>query len=579
MSEVVWREWGDDAFAEAQQLDRPILLDIGAVWCHWCHVMDHGIPGDPIHTGTYSDPEIIDIINSRFIPIKVDNDRRPDINARYNMGGWPTTAFLTPYGEPLYGATYLTPQQMLGLLESIADYYRDNKDDVLQKVSQHTQRLQSSLEAPLQTADINAGMVVYVESEIKRNFDKMFGGFGTQPKFPHSDTLNLAITRYAETSDDDLRVVAEKTLIEMSSGGMYDQFAGGYFRYSTTRDWSIPHYEKMLEDNARLLITNILAYQMFGDTQYRDIALDVKRFLMEVMYNPATGTFAGSQDADQEDAYYGRPLSERELMPTPYIDRTIYVDWNALAVSAFTQLYRIHGDTAALETAVRLYDFLTKRVAPYHYYLDGKGQGAEHQLTDIEALLGAALDLFESTGSKRYLSEARGLADIAATELLDTYTKLFRDIPESGKVLGALKLARFDQEDNSHMALHLIRLAALTENVRYRNIAGSVLKALAGSYQEQSYFSSAFARSVASFLALQVRVVLVGSLDSPEMENLKTTAYRTFAANKVVELRSPEESGEYPPDADGIPIAYVCVGTVCSQPTADQQTLAKLIKR
>ncbi len=574
MAELLWREWGKEAFAEARTLDRPILLDIGAVWCHWCHVMDHGIPGDPIHSGTYSNPEVVAAINRDYIPIKVDNDRRPDINARYNMGGWPTTAFLTPSGDPIYGATYLTPDQMLGLLENIAEYYKINRVEITEKLREMSERRDSTSRVK---GELTQEIPAYVGKEIKRSFDRAFGGFGTQPKFPHPEALNFCLEQYADAADEELRVVAVKTILEMASGGMYDQFAGGFFRYSTTRDWSIPHYEKMLEDNSRLLKTCLLAYSVFKDEQFKDIALDVKRFLLEVMFDPSAGTFAGSQDADLEDAYYGRPLAERELMTTPFIDWTVYLDWNALVVSGFAELYKQLGDNAALDIAIRLYDFLTVRVAPSHFFANDVRNGPINQLSDVVALSSAAIDLYESTGLARYLSEARGLADIALSDLYSNDSALFRDTPVDPAALGSLTAHKYEQEDNALAALLLLRLSSHTGSTKYKTAAEAVLSSLAGVYREQSYFASTAARAVSAYLSPQKQIVLVGSLTSPEMKELKSAAYRSFALNKIVVLKDGMDSFEYLPDPEGRPVAYVCVGTTCSRPVTTTAELLELI--
>ena len=308
---IPWREWGDDAFAEARAQDKPVLLDIGAVWCHWCHVMDTGIPGDPDHTGTYSNPEVQKRILDGFIPIKVDNDRRPDINARYNMGGWPTTAFLTPDGDTLYGETYVPPPRMVALLDYIADLYRNSKESILEQAAQ--MRAQRAESEALTASDLNPDTTATVIAAIKRNFDFAYGGFGSQPKFPHPDALRLTLEEYARTQDPELRVIAEKTLHGMADGGMYDQFAGGFFRYSTTRDWSIPHFEKMLEDNAKLTSVYALASQVLDDPYYMEVVKTAHKWLLTDMRDPETGAFAGSQDADKEEAYYGQPLSVRAI--------------------------------------------------------------------------------------------------------------------------------------------------------------------------------------------------------------------------------------------------------------------------
>ena len=171
----------------------------------------------------------------------------------------------------------------------------------------------------------------------------MYGGFGTQPKFPHPDALRLVLEEYHRTQDPALREIAEKTLHGMADGGMYDKFAGGFFRYSTTRDWSVPHFEKMLEDNAKLTSVYALASQVLNDPYYLDVVKTAHAWLLTDMRDPETGAFAGSQDADAEEAYYGQPLSVRATLPTPFIDRTVYTGWNALMVSRFSGKVQDYG--------------------------------------------------------------------------------------------------------------------------------------------------------------------------------------------------------------------------------------------
>ena len=216
-SSISWREWGEDAFAEAKAADKPILLDIGAVWCHWCHVMDTGIPGDPVHTGTYSDPAVQERIAKNFIPIKVDNDRRPDINARYNMGGWPTTAFLTPDGDTLYGETYVAPSRMVGLLDYMANVYADQKDQIAEQAAE--MREQRAKSEALTPSELDPNTTANVLKSIAGQFDPVYGGFGSQPKFPHPDALRLVLEEYARTQDPAQREIAEKTLHGMADGG------------------------------------------------------------------------------------------------------------------------------------------------------------------------------------------------------------------------------------------------------------------------------------------------------------------------------------------------------------------------
>jgi uncharacterized protein YyaL (SSP411 family) len=294
-------------------------------------------------------------ISDNFIPIKVDNDRRPDINARYNMGGWPTTAFLTPAGATLYGETYVTPSRMIGLLDHITEVYKSSKDQIAEQTAEvSAQRMASET---LNPSSLDPATTETVLVAIRRNFDPQFGGFGREPKFPHPDTLRLVLETYAATKEIKLREIAEKTLHGMADGGMYDRFAGGFFRYSTTRDWSIPHFEKMLEDNAKLTSVYCLASQILEDDYYLEVVKSAHNWLLSDMRDPETGAFAGSQDADKEEAYYGEPLSVRTAMPTPYIDRTVYTNWNSLMVSALVARYKITSEVTILMPQSKLLTF------------------------------------------------------------------------------------------------------------------------------------------------------------------------------------------------------------------------------
>ena len=272
------------------------------------------------------------------------------------MGGWPTTAFLTPDGDTLYGETYVPPPRMIGLLDYIADVYHNRKEEVAEQTKQmREQRAQAETSAP---SDLDPDTAARVIAFIKSNFDFAYGGFGREPKFPHPESLRLVLEQYAQTGDPELRVIAEKTLHGMADGGMYDQYAGGFFRYSTTRDWSIPHFEKMLEDNAKLTSVYALASQVLDDPYYLDVVKSAQGWLLSDMRDPETGAFAGSQDADKEEAYYGQPLDVRATLPTPYIDRTVYAGWNALMVSALVARYQVTGEHEPLNAAFKTHKFL-----------------------------------------------------------------------------------------------------------------------------------------------------------------------------------------------------------------------------
>lgn len=561
---IKWREWGDEAFAEARARDVPILLDIGAVWCHWCHVMDTGIDGDPTHTGTYSHPEVVRRIEANFVPVKVDNDRRPDINARYNMGGWPTTAFLTPDGETLYGETYVPPPRMVALLDHMHDAWTNKRDEIaLQADDVRRQRADAEQTAP--SGELDPQTIASVVVFIKRNFDFAYGGFGAQPKFPHPAALQLALEEYARTGDAELRTVAEKTLAGMADGGMYDQYAGGFFRYSTTRDWSVPHYEKMLEDNAKLTTVYALASQVLGESRYLDIVKSAHGWLLDVMRDPETGAFAGSQDADKEEAYYGEPLDVRATLPTPFIDRTIYTGWNCLMVSSLIARWKLTSEQDILDAAASAFGFVKDALGSpdglRHFFADGRAQGSVGLLADLTDFAQAALDLYEATSEASFMADARHVAD-AILALEDKEHGGFFDIAPDPTALGELARPKKDMTENADAALALLRLSAVTDDTRLRQAAERALQLFADECRQSSFFASAYARAVGAALAPPLHIVIVGE---ERRGPLTRTAWQVVGAGGAVEILDADtgKARNFPAAENGAARAYVCVGTNC----------------
>ena len=299
---VQWREWGDAAFGQARQQDKPILLDIGAVWCHWCHVMDRE---------SYENEEVARLINEHYIPVKVDRDERPDIDARYQtavsaltgQGGWPLTAFLTPDGRPFYGGTYFPPDDRYGrpgmkrVLEAIAYNYRTQRTQILENAQRISDTLSRVERFEKESAEVGQEVVDAIVENIGRMFDPRFGGFGNAPKFPHPSALDVLLDVYLETRQAWLLNVVTTTLECMGRGGVYDQLGGGFHRYSVDERWIVPHFEKMSYDNAGLLVNYLRAYQVTGNEFFREIALGTLSWVETTLSSPGGGFFA-SQDAD-----------------------------------------------------------------------------------------------------------------------------------------------------------------------------------------------------------------------------------------------------------------------------------------
>lgn len=299
---IDWYEFGEEAFARARELDRLILLDIGAVWCHWCHVIDRE---------SYENDEIAQLINAHYIAVKVDRDQRPDIDARYQQiiasltgqGGWPLTAFLTPDGRVLYGGTYFPPQAMKKLLDQLKDVYREQKNEIMRESLDA--RSQEDIQASLNAAETEAvqhrippDVFERIIEQAKGTFDNELGGFGLQPKFPHFSTLEFLIQQAVRESRGDLDKMLHTTLIAMAQGGMHDHIGGGFHRYSVDRQWHVPHFEKMAYDNAEALKVYAQAYKLSQNPLYRDTVDGILRFVGQVLSDQEQGGFYASQDAD-----------------------------------------------------------------------------------------------------------------------------------------------------------------------------------------------------------------------------------------------------------------------------------------
>ncbi|MCI0483958.1 MAG: thioredoxin domain-containing protein, partial [candidate division NC10 bacterium] len=322
---IHWQPWGEEAFRLARELDRPILMDIGAIWCHWCHVMDEE---------TYSNPEVAKLINDYFVPIRVDRDERPDIDSRYQVqvqalvsyGGWPLTVFMTPEGKVFYGGGTFFPDERYGrpgfkqLLPEVYRVYKGQKDKVLENADGLYQAVAKYQAGLTEAGDLKPRLITNTMWALLRSFDEEAGGFGGGPKFPVAGTMELALKGSFDTGDQKLLHVATKTLDAMARGGVHDQLDGGFHRYATDRQWRVPHFEKMLNDQAQLLKDYLAAYQVTGKARYREVAEGIIRYVQGSLSDQARGGFYAHQDADigrkdDGDYYTWTEAEVRQALP------------------------------------------------------------------------------------------------------------------------------------------------------------------------------------------------------------------------------------------------------------------------
>ena len=711
---IQWHEWGPEAFAAAQRDNKPMLLDIGAVWCHWCHVMDRE---------SYDDPEIAAIVNQHFIAVKVDRDERPDIDSRYQaavqavsgQGGWPLTAFLTPDGKPFYGGTYFPPTDGYGrpsfrrVLLSIANAYAEKHGDVVDQAKMVESTIAQSESFAGKDGRVSASIITAIQAAAMRMFDPHNGGFGQAPKFSHPSALDLLIERYArgasasgvnEGVHSSLKNLILTTLEHMANGGVYDQLAGGFHRYSVDERWVVPHFEKMCYDNSELLKNYVHGYQATGEEFFADVARDTIRWMDEGLSDRERGGFYGSQDADinmdddgdyftwtldearavltEEEAqvaalhydinevgemhhnpaknvlYVRAPVEEiarrtglnagrvqellaaakkkmyaaRLLRPTPYVDKTVYVGWNSLCVSAYLEAAKVLGLTDARRFALRSLDRVLAESWKTHvsdkervgtsptptqavstpglllHVVSYSDPAAAHRevvglLDDYAFTALACLDAYEATTDLSYFKFARAITDAMIARFYDATSGGFFDSEPGaeGQSLGVLATRRKPLQDsptpagNPMAAIALLRMHHYTGDAGYRDKADLTLETFAGIVEQFGIFASTYGIAVVHLLESPVQVVVIAADgDDDAAERLLAAAVAPFAFNKsTLRLTSNQAVAQnLPPQlaatiphlpglSGGKSFAVLCSGSTCRPPIFDATELRTVL--
>ena len=706
---IQWHEWGADAFAAAQRENKPMLLDIGAVWCHWCHVMDRE---------SYDDAEIAAIVNQHFIAVKVDRDERPDIDSRYQaavqavsgQGGWPLTAFLTPDGKPFYGGTYFPPSDGYGrpsfrrVLLSIANAYAEKHGDVVEQAKMVESAIAQSESFAGRSGRVSAGVTAAIQESAFKMFDAQHGGFGQAPKFPHPSALDLLIERYARGTAEgggaespDLRDVIVTTLEHMAKGGVYDQLAGGFHRYSVDERWVVPHFEKMCYDNSELLKNYVHAYQATGEKFFADVARDIIRWMDEWLSDRQRGGFYASQDADismEDDGdYFTWTLDEAravltkeeaevaalhydinevgemhhnpaknvlyvrasveeiarrmnlelkrvtELLasakkkmyatrlqrPTPYVDKTVYVGWNSLCVSAYLEAAMVLNLADARRFALKSLDRVLAEVwkpesdknepagespaAPRGLLLhvvSYSDPAAAHRevpglLEDYAFTALACLDAYEATVDLSYFKFARAITDAMIARFYDATSGGFFDSEPGaeGQSLGVLATRRKPLQDsptpagNPMAAIALARMHHYTGDAGYQDKAELTLETFAGAAEQFGIFAATYGIAVVYLLESPVQVVVIAEDgDEDAAGELYAAAVARFAFNKsTLRLAASQVVAENLPPAlaatiPNLPelgsrksLAVLCSGSACQPSVSDGAELRRALEK
>jgi len=605
---VDWYPWGEEALARARGEDRPILLSIGYAACHWCHVMERE---------SFEDEGTAALMNERFVNIKVDREERPDLDAVYmeavvalsGQGGWPMTVFLTPDGEPFYGGTYFPPEERHGLpsfrqvVTSIGDAWQERRDDVARSAAQLVEAVRHSASLRASKEPLSEYLVGEAVRGIGQQFEPAFGGWGRAPKFPNAPVLEFLLRR-GETE------MVVKTLDEMARGGMYDLLGGGFHRYSVDERWLVPHFEKMLYDNALLAPAYLHGWLVTGEARYRRICEETIDYLLRELLLPEGG-FASAQDADTdgvegltfswtpeegapaellEPFEHGRFIlrgeldpelkerlfEQRELRPKPLRDDKAIASWNGLALAALAEGGRRLERPDWIEAAVRLGEFVLGPLSSAdggleRSYREARTSGAGF-LDDYANVAHGLLELHVATGGLRWLEEANRLARLAVERFGDEEHGGFFLAPGDELVARTKPLDDHPLPSGNSMLAHvLLRLARIYGDDELERQAVGVLRLLRPALERAP---TAFGWGLCAldlWLSPPRELAIVGPVDSA----VARAALEPWQPNTVVAVGPG--SGVPLLEGKGLvggePAVYVCQSFTCLAPATSPDAL------
>jgi uncharacterized protein YyaL (SSP411 family) len=612
---VEWYPWGEEALARARDEDKPILLSIGYAACHWCHVMEHE---------SFEDPITAVLMNERFVCIKVDREERPDLDGIYmdavvamtGQGGWPLTAFLTPAGEPFLGGTYFPPEPRHGLpsfqevLVAVSDLYRERREDVTRRTRVLLDALEQSASSAPSGEPLTESVLFQAVRLLEELADPEWGGFGRAPKFPPASALELLLRRGEPE-------VAEKTLDAMAAGGMYDLVGGGFHRYSVDERWLVPHFEKMLYDNALLVPAYLHGWLVTGNERFREVAEETVAYMLREL-RLREGGFASSQDADTdgvegltyswapgegapeellepfEDGRFvlrgeldevtrARLLEIRSRRPQPALDDKAIASWNGLALAALAEAGRRLARPDWVEQARALAGFLLGALS------DGQGRLLRSRragrssgtgfLDDYANVAHGLYELHVATGELRWLEESRRLALLAVELFADDERGGFFLAPADGEQLVARKKDLFDHpipSGNSMLAYVLLRLARIYGDDELERRAVGVLRLLGESMARGPTELAWALNALDLYLATPKEIAIAGP---PESE-IARAALEPFDPNAVVAFGPADVPLLEGKDlVDGKPAVYVCERFACKRPATRPEELGALLTR
>jgi hypothetical protein len=641
---VEWYAWGDEAFERARSEDKPVLLSVGYAACHWCHVMEHE---------SFEDEETARLMNERFVSIKVDREERPDVDGLYmeavvalsGHGGWPMTVFLTPDGRPYWGGTYFPPEPRAGMpsfrqvLVAMSDVYRDRRGDLERQADALVEAIRSASERQASGEPLTGALLVNAVSTLRSQLDPVHGGFGGAPKFPPSASLELLLRLHAGPGAPGALDMARLTLDRMAAGGIYDQLGGGFHRYAVDAIWLVPHFEKMLYDNALLASAYLHAWAISGEERDRRVVEETLDSTVRDLRLPE-GCFASAQDADTDGVegltYTWTPDEVREVVgdeaterivrrfgiepggnfegrsvlrladpsvddpearaallearshrPQPARDDKALAGWNGLALAVFAEAGRRLGREDYVQVARELADVLLGPLSRedgrlWRTYRDGHAKIAAY-LEDYADVAHGMLELYWTTGELRHYEEAERLARLAV-ELFGDEERggFYVDAPEGEGLVARRK--EFDDHPvpsgNSMLAFVLLRLARLTGDDELERRAVSVFRIAHPILERAPHAVGWMLGALDLHLAAPREIALVGrsqELTRAALAPFLPSAVYAFASDgdDPALERIPVLTGKAP--VDGRAAAYVCERFACRAPVTEPRELGELL--
>jgi uncharacterized protein YyaL (SSP411 family) len=553
---VQWREWGEAAFQEAQEQDKLIVVFLTAFWCGYCQQMDET---------SLSNKNIHALLNAFFIPIRVEESQRPDVDLRYNQNGWPTIAFLTPLGDPLFSVNYTAPEPFLDLLVKLVDAYQRDQSALLDTGSRNRTEAQArqSREPP---ARLGPAIVAEIAGMVEGLADATHGGYGTPFKFLHTEANDFLLYLHEVTGDVSHLEHVAFTLQTMRQSRTYDDNDGGFFRYSSKPDWQEPHPEKRLDDQAGLLRNVLRTYLLTGNAAYRGIAEELIDYLNTKLSTSTTPCFFGCQD-------YVRPaldLAAARRGPQPLIsliDELVYCDANARAASAYLDAWWILGreecKTRALQILERVWKTMRAPDGGMYHFVGGEPL-VSGLLMDSVMMGNALLDAYSICGGDEYLARAQHLGEDIARQHRSPDGGFF-DISEPGPANLKVPITVFSQ--NANAALFFVRLADLSGHIAHRKLAHWALKPFPNTHRHHEAFAAGFGQALGRLLALPLRVTLHGTPGDLHLLQLARAALTQLRHGDIV-LRFQEDWG------CEIPNARLCLGNRQIGPITDPADLS-----